>query len=408
MKKILTLVLVSFLLFFVFACQKEEAAKAEEKTAETTAVAEEKTPEVVVDEWEIPFLNCLTGPIASIGEYLQWGAEFAAEQINAAGGISGKPVTIVRVDTGMSPEKGTVEMSKLVEDALVVMGPVPEPVIMAAVPIAADEGLYSFTATTSYEYAAEYFPWAVSWFSPTDEKLPPIVTAWAEKVEAKNVVQFVENYGAWPGMAAAHVLGLENAGCTVLEDVEVPQDAVSFGPLIVKALAQDPDAIVFACNAEKVAKIIIELKNRGWEDMNKLLVFSSADDAALYTTGGSKIDGVMIYNYNDPNLDTARWNEFRQGFKDDHEGMEPFSLSPNYYDAVYMIKRAIEETGITGDPAKLAEERIKIRDYCNDIKNFKGLQFDWSNKGGYPADKPLFLFEIKGGAKNLVAKIVPE
>ena len=124
-------------------------------------------------------------------------------------------------------------------------------------------------------------------------------------------------------MAAAHVIGLENAGCTVLEDVEVPQDAVSFGPLIVKALAQDPDAIVFACNAEKVAKIIIELKNRGWEDMNKMLVFSSADDAALYTAGGDKIDGVMIYNYNDPNLDTARWNAFRQAFKDDHEGMEP-------------------------------------------------------------------------------------
>ena len=73
-----------------------------------------------------------------------------------------------------------------------------------------------------------------------------------------------------------------------------------------------------------------------------------------------------------------------------------------------MIKRAIEDTGITGDPKKLAEERIKIRDYCNDIVKFEGLQFDWTNKGGYPADKPLFLFEIQGGQKQLVAKIVPE
>ncbi len=361
-----------------------------------------------VEEWEIPFLNCLTGPIASIGEYLQWGAEFAAEQINASGGIAGKPVKIVRVDTGMSPEKGTVEMSRLVSDALVVMGPVPEPVIMAAVPIAADEGLYSFTATTSFEYAAKYFPWAISWFPPTDEKLPPIISAWAKKVRAKKVVQFVENYGAWPGMAKAHVPGLESAGCTVLQDVEVPQDAVSFGPLIVKALAQKPDALVFSCNAEKVAKMIIELKNRGWEDMNKILVFSSADDAALYTTGGDKINGVMIYNYSDPNLDTPRWTEFREAFKADHDGTEPFSLSPNYYDAVYMIKRAIEETGVTGDPKKLAEERMKIRDYCNDIRKFEGLQYTWTNKGGYPADKPGFLFEIQDGAKVLVTKIIPK
>ncbi|HAK44299.1 MAG TPA: ABC transporter substrate-binding protein, partial [Spirochaeta sp.] len=117
---------------------------------------------------------------------------------------------------------------------------------------------------------------------------------------------------------------------------------------------------------------------------------------------------IMIYNYTDPGLDTARWNDFRQGFKDDHDGMEPFSLSPNYYDAVYMIKRAIEETGVTGDPKKLAEERTKIRDYCNDIQKFAGLQYDWSNKGGYPADKPVFLFEIQGGEKILAAKIVPE
>ena len=30
--------------------------------------------EVVVKEWKIPFLNCLTGAIASIGEYLQVGS----------------------------------------------------------------------------------------------------------------------------------------------------------------------------------------------------------------------------------------------------------------------------------------------------------------------------------------------
>ena len=403
-KLLIVLILVLAFSMMFIGCQKKEEAAAEQ----TVSAAEEKAVEVVVDEWEIPFLNVLTGPIASIGEYLQWGAERAASEINQEGGIAGKPVKIGRIDTGMSPEQGTVEMSKLVDSALVVMGPVPEPVIMAAVPIAAEEGLYSFTATTSFEYAAEYFPWAVSWFPPTDEKLPPIVNAWAEKVGATRVVQFVENYGVWAGMAKAHEKGVTDSGATLLNDVEVPQDAITFAPLVVKALEQEPDAIIFACNAEKVAKIIIELKNRGWEDMSKLLVFSSADDAPLYTTGGDKIDGVMVYNYSDPSLSTDRWNAFRQAFKDDHDGKEPFSLSPNYYDAVYMIKRAIEDTGITGDPAKIEEERIKLRDYVNDIQNFAGLQFNWSNKGGYPANKPTYLFQVVDGQKVKIAEIIPE
>ena len=362
---------------------------------------------VLVEEWEIPFLNSLTGPIASIGEYLLWGAERAAWEINQAGGIAGKPVKIVGIDTGMRPEQGTVEMSRLVGSSLVVLGPVAEPVIMAAVPIASDEGLYSFTATTSYEYAASYFPWAISWFSPTEEVLPSIITAWAQKVGAQRVVQFIQNYGAWRGMASAHEIGLAEAGAAVLTEVEVPQDAITFGPLAVKALDQDLDAIILACSAEKAAKIIMELKNRGWEDMDNILIFSSADDAPLYTVGGEKLNGVMIYNYTDPDLDTPRWNAFRQAFKDDHGGEEPFSLSPNYYDSVYMIKRAIEATGITGNPRKLAEERIKIRDYCNGIQDFEGLQYNWSNLGGYPQDKPSFLFQIQDGQKRLVEKIIP-
>jgi len=288
------------------------------------------------------------------------------------------------------------------------MGPVPEPVIMAAVPIAVEEGLYSFTATTSFEYAVKYFPWAVSWFPPTDQRLPPIIEAWVKRTGAKRVVQFVENYGVWANMANAHTGGILSGGAVKLNDVEVPQDAITFGPLVVKALEQNPDGIIFACNAEKVAKIIIELKNRGWKDMAKLLVFSSADDASLYAAGGDKIEGIMIYNYSDPGLSNPRWDAFRQAFKDEHNGMEPFSLSPNYYDAVYMIKAAIEATGITGDPAKLAEERIKLRDYVNDIQNFQGLQFNWSNKGGYPANKPLYLFQIVNGQKTKIAEIIPQ
>ncbi|MCF7928795.1 MAG: ABC transporter substrate-binding protein [Spirochaetales bacterium] len=382
------------------------AGGAQEEAA--TGAAEEDTGEVVVEEWEIPFLNVLSGPIASIGEYLQWGADRAAQEINEAGGIAGKPVTVKAIDTGMSPEKGSVEMAKIADSALVSMGPVPEPVIMAAMPIAVENGLYSMTATTSYEYAVEFFPWSISWFAPTKEKLPPVVTEWAKMQDLDRVVQFVESYGPWPGMAEAHEIGLEAAGVEVLKQVDVPTDAVTFGPLVVKALEQNPDGIVFACNAEKIAKIIIELKSRGWEDLNNLLVFNSGDAPELYTTGGKQINGTMIYNYTNDALDTPRWNAYKKAYMEDHDGTRPPALSTHYYDAVYMIKEAIEETGVTGDPDKLKEERIKIRDYCNNVKNFEGIQFTWSMSDGVPTDKPLFLFEIQDGDKELVKEVRPE
>jgi branched-chain amino acid transport system substrate-binding protein len=360
-------------------------------------------------EWQIPFLNCLTGPIASIGAYLQWGAERAAWEINQAGGIAGKPVKVTGIDTANDPQKGTVEMARIVKDSLVALGPVPEPVIMAAMPIAVENEMVSMTATTSWEYANKFFPWTVSWFPPNSKRLPMVVTAWAKQYpDLKQVVQFVEPYGPWPAMAEAHVTGLKVANVKVLNQVEVPSDAVTFGPLVVKALDQKPDGIVFVCNAEKIAKIIKELKGRGWQKMNHLLVFNSGDDTPLYTIGGEDINGVQVYNYINPGLDTPRWNAYKAAYMKDHNNMTPPSLSTHYYDALYMIKDAIEKTGVTGDPKKIKEERKKIADYCANAKNFQGLMFNWDMQEGVPTNKPLFLFEIESGKKKLVQEVRPQ
>ncbi|MEW5814689.1 MAG: ABC transporter substrate-binding protein [Spirochaetota bacterium] len=414
MKRVLVVLVVMFVVLssLVWAGGKKESP-APAKT--TTTTTEEKKPEpaksgVVVNEWEIPFLNVLTGPIASIGAYLQWGAEQAAREINAAGGIAGKPVKIGKIDTGMSPETGSVEMGKIVKTALVAMGPVPETVIMASMPIAVENQFMSMTATTSYEYAVKFFPWSISWFPPTEERLATVITGWVEEVglKGKSAVQFIENYGPWPGMAKAHSLGLTKGGARELNNIDVPQDAVTFGPLVVKALEQKPDALIFACNAEKVAKIIIELKNRGWKNMNNILVFNSADDVPLYATGQANLAGVMLYNYTDPNLNTPRWTRYREAYKAAFTGGDPPPLSTHYYDAVYMIKDAIEKTGVTGDPARLKEERAKIRDYCYNAQNFQGIQFTWNMKEGVPTNKPLFLIELKEdqSAPNKVVKTV--
>ncbi len=356
--------------------------------------------EVKVKEWNIPFLNTITGPIASIGEYMSWSANRAAEEINAAGGVRGVPIKIDIIDTGVDKDKAMEEMAKLVDSALVVMGPVPEACIMAAVPIAVKAGLFSMVSSTSYEYAVEYFPWTLSWYPITEEKLPPITAAWANlHPDMKTVVQFVENWAAWPPMAEAHAIGLESAGVKMLSQVDVPTDAIMFEPLVLKALAQKPDGIMLTCNSEKAAKIIIELEKKGWNDKAKILVFSSADDTALYTTGGDSLEGVSIYNYIDLNLDDPRWQAFREAYKKDHDGIEPASLSTNYYDSVYMIKEALENMEITGDPAKLTEERVKIRDYCRNVKGFKGIQLTWDMTDGVPTGKGTFLFEIENGEK---------
>ena len=360
-----------------------------------------------VSEWQVPFLDCLTGDLASYGELFNWSAQLAATEINKAGGISGKPIRVVPVDTGSDPQKGAVEMAKAAQSALVVLGPVPEPVILASLPIAVESGMLCFTATTSLEYAQKFFPYAISWFAPT-EILSLVTEAWAKQLtDVKTVVQLVEPYGPWPAMAKAHDVGLAKAGLTVLPNIEVPSTAVSLDPLVVAALAEKPDAIVFTCSPDKIAKMIKALKARGWTKMDHILIFSSGDTPDLYAIGGSDLNGVEIYNYINPNIDTPRWNVFKDAYMKSHNGEIPPSLSTNYYDAVYMIKEAIEKTGATGDPATLKEERKKIADFCANVKGFQGVMFTWSMTNDVPTDKPVYIFKIENNQKILVKEVRP-
>ena len=141
--------------------------------------------------------------------------------------------------------------------------------------------------------------------------------------------------------------------------------------------------------------------------MDHLLVFSSGDAPELYAAGGSEINGVEIYNYINPGLDTPRWNAFKEAYMKDHKGNQPPSLSTNYYDAVYMIKRAIENTPVAGNPKKLKQERKMIADYISNMKNFQGIMFNWDMQNGVPTNKPTFIFAIQDGKKKLIKEVKP-
>jgi hypothetical protein len=88
-----------------------------------------------------------------------------------------------------------------------------------------------------------------------------------------------------------------------------------------------------------------------------------------------------------------------------HNGQPAPSLLPNYYDAVYMIKEAIEHTAVTGDPKDLAKDRKLIADYISNIKGFEGIMFTWDQKDGVPTNKPAFLFTIQDGKKVNVKEV---
>jgi branched-chain amino acid transport system substrate-binding protein len=78
--------------------------------------------------------------------------------------------------------------------------------------------------------------------------------------------------------------------------------------------------------------------------------------------------------------------------------IEPSMYDANIYEIVSMYIEAAKKDGLTGDPAKLEEERTKIRDYMTNLKDFEGFsgKIHFAETGD--AAKNFFIVQGQNGA----------
>jgi hypothetical protein len=111
--------------------------------------------------------------------------------------------------------------------------------------------------------------------------------------------------------------------------------------------------------------------------------------------GKGKLNNTYIWDKMDSGYPEAKWQALIEDYKAEHSGQSPMiNTIPNYYDAVNAVKAAFEAKQITGDPAKLTEERKKISDFLFNSQELEGIQgkFKWMN--GKKA-APYHFFQIR-------------
>lgn len=81
--------------------------------ASTTALAAD--PGVTDTEIKIGDVNIMTGPASFIGRAVSVGSKIAAAEINAAGGVNGRKITVVTEDDGYVPARSFQALTKLIE-----------------------------------------------------------------------------------------------------------------------------------------------------------------------------------------------------------------------------------------------------------------------------------------------------
>jgi branched-chain amino acid transport system substrate-binding protein len=277
------------------------AAGSEEKAVEKPVV--EKTGPVV-DEWVLPCVTQLTGPFAAFFEQGVFAMKEAQKEINAAGGILGRPLRIMFYDEGPDPTTASPVVAKVLDTKpIAILGPGVGDNARATVPMIKKEGMMATPVATGVGAVLDWVEpesWVLQFLDFDERTAKPGVMEWIRREpEIKKVVQFVfPKYELYISYAQLQKEALESMGVEVVM-IDVTEEQVNLAPIAVQALSYKPDGFLMTILSVPCAKLIIELDKRGVKDKSTICMFGTVDDPQLYETGKGYLDGAYMWTYFD-------------------------------------------------------------------------------------------------------------
>ena len=323
------------------------------------------------------YLAANTGPFSSLARRNAVAIELAIDDINAKGGVNGKKLTLSSFDTGGKPEQAVAGVSHFAQDlpVLAVIGPFSTSECRVAFPAGERLAIPEMSMASSAPKVAA--PYTYAFRNTTDEAYT--FERLFQTVKAKNIPHASASIAYATDDAVSQSLGtavlpaaLKNADIPVLETVSFRVAAFDLAPEVSQIMQKPADLIPVGTPPESLLKLVAELRRQGYT--GRLLGGSTVADAELPARMGANGEGTLITSTFFGGMDDEATRKFVSGFKAklQQKGepvVEPNQFDAASYDIVSMYAWAMAQAGVTGDPAKLAQERTAIRDKIRTLKD---------------------------------------
>ncbi|MBJ7348574.1 MAG: branched-chain amino acid ABC transporter substrate-binding protein [Thermoleophilaceae bacterium] len=204
----------------------------------------------------------LTGSQKSVGIGMLNGARLAADELNAAGGIGGKKVSIVAIDDAADPPTGVAAAKAAIAGGLSgVVGPYNSGVGAETLPLYIDAGLVPVRLTSADETEGLGYT-----LQPMTSQIAPVatkaITSW---LKAKTVAIVFDDSQTYTKSANdAMKSKLEQAGVKIVADQAIKPGKKSYESAVTKLDKLKPDliyAITYYPEGGLIAKAMFEAKS---------------------------------------------------------------------------------------------------------------------------------------------------
>jgi branched-chain amino acid transport system substrate-binding protein len=316
------------------------------------------------DPIKIGLVTALSGQSARAGEAITRGATIAIEEINAKGGVLGRPLELVRRDDESNPAKGLTAARELIqrEKVAVLVGGLDTPVQLAIVPFVNNTKfpfLVPWAAGTNITQngAAENYVFRVS---AMDDEVDRAIVAYSRKTyDAKKPGMILVN-NPWGesnevGLKAAlKTAGVEPAGIEKFEGNDV--DVVSQLSRLKQAGA---DTLYLVGNVGPSSQVVKSLDRMSWAPP---IVSHWGPAGGRFTelAGPSAKNVIFVQTYSFFGDLTPVGKKVMAALQAKYPDIKgPADVTPavgvaNTYDSIMLIAKAIEKAGST-DPTAIRD-----------------------------------------------------
>ncbi|MEM8595405.1 MAG: ABC transporter substrate-binding protein [Pseudomonadota bacterium] len=313
------------------------------------------------DPIKIGLIASLSGPSAKSGEAITRGMMLAISEINAAGGVLGRPLELLRRDDEANPGKGLTAARELIqrEGVTVLFGGLQTPVSLAIVPYVNQVqvpfmGPWAAGTPITKNGADPNYVFRVS---AVDEIVDIALVERAVAVHSSKLPGMVLINNPWGEsnekglLAALDAKGMEHAG---IEKVE--KNDVDVVPQLTRLQEAGADALFLVANVGPSAQVMKSLERMGWD----VPVVSHWGPAGgrFNELGGPRAETVeMIQTFTFSGNDSPKAAEKLSALKEMFPEIQSAAdVTPavgiaNAYDAMHLTALAIENAGTTDGPA---------------------------------------------------------
>jgi branched-chain amino acid transport system substrate-binding protein len=341
------------------------------------------------DPIRVGFVAQLTGVQAELGVQERNGVQLAVEEINAAGGVAGRPIELIVQDDLGTPEGAHAADQELIDAgvaAIIGHATSGQTIAGLAVTNPAHIVMLSPTATTPELSGQDDYFFRVA-YSLVDRAYVLAQHIYQGRTITRVAVIYDTDNAAYSRAYLDAFAGkYQSLGGKLVAEADFSSKAQpDFAPLVAQLRASNPDGLLII--AADIDTALIAQRTRLMDWPIPLFTTSWAQTETLINNGGQAVEGLEVEIANALNNQTPDYLDFKTRYQA-RFGQAPSFGATSGYEAAKVLAATLQKTG--GQAKGLAQALVGI-------KNFKGLTDTFSFDRYGDAIRPFYLAAIRDG-----------